>query len=65
MDFQKTHLKMLDTKKEDNQIRTKNMYSELETRITNSLANCYYLNLGYWTNSISFQNKIIAVQKIL
>lgn len=51
MEFQKTHLNMLDTKKDENQIQTKNMYSRLETRITNSLANCYYLNLGYWKNT--------------
>lgn len=62
MDFQKTHLKMLDTKKEDNQIRTKNMYSELETRITNSLANCNYLNLGYWENTN--QTKVACEQMI-
>lgn len=62
MDFQKTPLKMVDTNKNKNQIRTKNMYSELETRITNSNENCYYLNLGYWKNTN--QTKVACEQMI-
>lgn len=53
---------MIYPKKDKNQVTTENMYSELETRITNSLSDCYYLNLGFWKNTN--QTKVACEQMI-
>lgn len=55
-------IKMTDTNNDKCHKNIKNMYSELDDRITNSLSDCYYLNLGFWKNTN--QTKVACEQMI-